>query len=193
MICLNNYQKNICNIIYSILNNNIIETKFDCNDGFIKMNDLFEKKIIENINIEEFKFLVLNDEKKRFVLTIKNNSYYIKTINSYFLNVDDFDYTVLLKVIIEPCTYCAYLVKKEYIESICTNGISKVLQKYIVLINEEKQLVEHMNIYNKLIIIDMERCMIDGIKFFKYFNGEILTNGNNGVISTKYFLDITDV
>jgi 2'-phosphotransferase len=42
------------------------------------------------------------------------------------------------------------------------------------------------------IFIDPEPCLSDGIDFFLSANGVVLTDGVNGILSTKYFQSVKD-
>ena len=55
-------------------------------------------------------------------------------------------------------------------------------------VSEDSKVVSGMRSNcNILIYIDMELAMKDGIKFFKSKNNVVLTEGINGILSTKYF------
>jgi 2'-phosphotransferase len=43
---------------------------------------------------------------------------------------------------------------------------------------------------NRIILIDMEQCMSDGMIFYRSANNVILTEGINGVIGPKYFTEL---
>lgn len=94
------------------------------------------------------------------------------------------------ELITEPLEYCVHGTEKKYIQSIKKSGLNRMARKHIHLvseINEDAQTSGYKNKSDMLIFINMQKCMENGIKFYKSKNNVILTEGINGVIPPEYF------
>jgi 2'-phosphotransferase len=154
-----------------ILRHNIIDSGLTCDcNGYVKVNDLISKKMIEPISVDDLIYIVENNDKQRFSLTKKDNEYYIKANQGHSLQVGNLIESGSLELLTEPLSYCAHGTEKKFIESICSNGLNRMLRKHIHFVGEtiEKNSTPRSGFKKKsdtIILIDMERCMQDGILF----------------------------
>lgn len=178
-----------------ILRHDIINAGLLCDSsGYVKVSDLFSKKLIATISIEELVIIVESNDKKRLLLLKKNDEYYIKANQGHSSSVgnliNDAD---AMEVLVEPLPYCAHGTEVKFIDSICANGLNRMSRKHIHLIGEpvkEEQTSGFKNKSDKIILIDMEKCMNDGMIFYRSANNVVLTEGINGIIESKYFLKL---
>jgi 2'-phosphotransferase len=180
-----------------ILRHGIQTLDLDCDlNGYVKVNELFSRKLIKTNNIDEIKYIVDSNEKKRFSLILKNNEYYIRANQGHSLEVGKLiDDEVTLEKIDNPIEIF-HGTEKKYIDSIVENGLNRGSRKHIHLVSEiekEKQTSGFKNISNRIIIVNMKKCMEDGMIFYKSENNVILTEGFDGVIDSKYFIDIIEI
>jgi 2'-phosphotransferase len=176
-----------------ILRHDIINSGLTCDsNGYVKVNDLIIKNIIST-TIDEIKLIVENNDKKRFLIVQINNEYYIKANQGHSLSVGNLiDDGTALELLTEPLLYCAHGTEEKYIESIYKTGLNRGLRKHIHLvseINKEKQTSGFKNKSDRIILIDMKECMKVGIVFYKSANDVILTEGIDGIIDSKYFIN----
>jgi 2'-phosphotransferase len=177
-----------------VLRHGIVENRLTCNaEGYVKVKDLFDKHIID-VTIEQLQYIVENSEKKRFSLIYQNNEYFIKANQGHSLEVGTLiDDDVALEQITEPCDFCAHGTEEKYIQAIRNKGLCRMNRKHIHMVNEiskKKQISGYKSKSNCIVVINMLQCMNDGMVFYKSANGVILTEGFNGVIHPKYFIDI---
>jgi 2'-phosphotransferase len=181
-----------------ILRHDIVNSGLICDsNGYVKVNDLIAKKLIEQITIDELNLIVENNDKKRFLLIQKNNEYYIKANQGHSLAVGNLiDDDITMELLTEPLLYCAHGTEKKYIESIYKNGLNRGLRKHIHLVGEiikERQTSGFKSKSDRIILIDMDQCMKTGIIFYRSANNVILTEGIDGVIDPKYFIKLISV
>ena len=192
-----------------LLRHDIINSGLKCDsNGYVNVKELIDKKLIDFIDIDELQYIVENNDKKRFSLMEDNGEYYIKANQGHSLKVGELimdDHA--LELITEPYNFCAHGTEEKYIESICENGLNRGLRKHIHCVSEiinkdvsyglglssknfsnDKQISGFKKKSDRLIIIDMKKCMNDGMLFYKSSNNVILTEGFDGIIDPKYFL-----
>jgi len=178
-----------------ILRHDIVNSGLDCDlSGYVKVKDLLYKKLIDPIDDLELMYIVENNDKKRLSLILQNDEYYIKANQGHSLKVGNLiNDNYSLQLVNEPYDFCAHGTEEKYIELISKNGLNRCLRKHIHLvseINKEKQISGFKKKSNYIIVINMDKCMKDGMIFYKSENNVILTEGFDGVIDPKYFLDI---
>jgi 2'-phosphotransferase len=102
----------------------------------------------------------------------------------------------LLKQIKKKDYYAKGGTENKFIESIIKNGLSRRNRKHIHFVNDieqDKIISGYKKKSNVKIIIDMKKCMENGIKFYRSSNNVILSEGINGIIDSQYFIDIEDI
>jgi RNA:NAD 2'-phosphotransferase (TPT1/KptA family) len=161
---LSKKQTQIGKKLFFILRHDIVNSGLECDSsGYVKVNDLITKKLIEYITIDELKQIVENNDKKRFLLVQINNEYYIKANQGHSLSVGNLiDDDTTLELLTEPLLYCAHGTEEKYIESIYKNGLNRGLRKHIHLVDEimkEKQTSGFKNKSDRIILINMDQCI----------------------------------
>lgn len=187
----------ISKTLSSILRHNIVKLGIKCdNQGFVKVSDLFTRKLV-TCNMDELIRVVNNSDKQRFVLENRNGEYYIKANQGHSKEVGDLieDETALLPIT-EPLPFCAHGTEKRFLSSIREHGLKRMSRKHIHMVSEvckKQQISGFKSVSDTIIVIDMNSCMKDGMKFYKSKNGVILTEGIDGTIDPKYFLEIRNL
>ena len=180
-----------------ILRHNIINSGLKCDSyGYVKVNDLISNKLIEPITIEDLIFVVENNDKQRFSLVKKNDEYYIKANQGHSLQVGNLiKDNIALELLVKPLSYCAHGTEEQFITSIYKNVLNRISRKHIHLVGEIMQGSLTSGFKNKsdrIILINMEECMKDGMCFYRSENNVILTEGIDGIIESKYFISSLD-
>lgn len=182
----------------SILRHNLINLGLNCDEqGFVKVSDLVAKGLI-SCTIDELKAVVDSSEKQRFALEHRGDEdYFIKANQGHSADVGALlGDEVCLEPIVEPLPFCAHGTERRFLETINQRGLHRMKRKHIHFVSEIKP-TEQVSGFkaksNTIIVIDMQECMKDGMKFFKSANGVILTEGFDGWVDAKYFLDVTDL
>jgi RNA:NAD 2'-phosphotransferase (TPT1/KptA family) len=87
-----------------ILRHDIMNAGLECDSsGYDRVSDLFSKKLIESITLEELNIIVETNDKKRFLLIKKGDEYYIKANQGHSLGVGNLIKDAdALEVIVEP-------------------------------------------------------------------------------------------
>lgn len=178
-----------------ILRHKIIDYNFEVtNQGYVKIDDIFNLKLKEfkNINYEDIHRIVEESDKKRFEINIVNNILYIRATQGHNIDVgnlinDDVSFEKLEYPV--NLRYIYHGTQKEHINLILQNGLNRMNRKHIHFvdnINVEDQISGFRQSSNTIICIDINKCLLDDIIFYKSSNGVILTEGINGIIPTKY-------
>ena len=178
-----------------VLRHQIVEYNLPMDSkGYVEFNDIMKLNLkeLKNITLEDINKIVETNEKKRLEIKHENNKLYIKVAQGHNKNVGALinDSDALEELTLEyPVQYVYHGTQKKFISSILINGLNRMERKHIHLvqnIERDKQISGFKNISNVIIAVDIKKCMEDGIKFFKSSNGVILTEGNNGIIESKY-------
>jgi 2'-phosphotransferase len=182
-----------------ILRHKIIDYNLEItNKGYVKIDDIFnlELKEFKNINYEDIHRIVQESDKKRFEINIFDNILYIRATQGHNTDVgnlinDDMalqklEYPINMK-------YIFHGTKTEFIESILQNGLKRMNRKHIHFVdnlNVDEQISGFRQSSNIILCIDINKCLLDDIIFYKSSNGVILTEGINGIIPCKYISKI---
>lgn len=187
-----------------ILRHKIVYYNLIMNDeGYVKVTDIYRLKLndLKNINNNDINQIVETNEKKRFELKIINEELFIRATQGHHTNVGQFinDSKSLTKITlsdnIESNIFIYHGTKKEYLNSIIKYGLNRMNRKHIHFvenINKDKQTSGFKNASDIILKIDMKLCIEDGIIFYKSSNNVILTEGINGLISSKYIIEIIE-
>jgi 2'-phosphotransferase len=179
--------------LVKILRHQIRFYGLNCDErGFVCVDDIF--KYVPDLTIDKLINIVDTNSKKRLELINNNNKYYIRAVQGHNKVVGSLiNNDIAFELIVKPLNYCIHGTERQYIESIKKNGLNRMSRKHIHFvseINENKQTSGYKNKSDVLIFIDMNKCMDDGIKFYKSKNNVILSEGINGIILPKYFKSI---
>lgn len=168
------------------------------NRGFVKLDDILNLKLKELINItyDDICNIVESNEKKRLELETIDNIIYIRATQGHNNIVGSFinDEEALEKI--EYPTNIKYIyhgTQHEHISSILNNGLKKMNRKHIHFvenINKKEQISGFRKKSDSIICVDINKCLSDGIVFYKSSNDVILTEGINGIIPNNYIVKI---
>jgi len=168
--------------------------------GFVSVDQLLALglKEFEGITYDDIIAIVNSNEKKRFELInndadgnllIRATQGHSKEIG---MIIDDEE---ALEKIEEPLENLFHGTEEEFLQSILMNGLKRMKRKHIHFvetIHEDQQTSGFKSKSNKILKIDMAKCMEDGIAFFKSSNGVILTEGFDGIIPPEYIFEVID-
>lgn len=172
-----------------ILRHQAIKRNIHIDDsGWIKLNDILKCNEFKNTSLDDIKYIVDNNEKKRFTLELRNETYFIRANQGHTINsVKD----ELLLIEIKP-GYINNVVhstfRKNY-DLIKLNGLCRMSRNHIHFAKSKdvsSGIRKNAEVY---IYIDVNKAMDAGIKFYESSNGVILSPGigEDGFISTEYF------
>jgi 2'-phosphotransferase len=164
------------------------------NCGYVKLNDILQ------LNLEEFKDITLDDidnivdsnDKKRLQTIVKDNEIYIRATQGHSKEVGSLinDKYALEEIPIDTSIlYIYHGTKNKYLESIKTTGLIRMSRKHIHFVEDlerDKQISGFKKESDLILKVDLKKCMIDGMKFYKSNNNVILTEGFDGIIPPNY-------
>ncbi|KAF0554876.1 putative tRNA 2-phosphotransferase [Gigaspora margarita] len=168
-------------------------------DGYVKLDDLLKLPRFKRTTFEDIKFVVDNNDKKRFTLTQEvsdddASSWWIRANQGHSIEVKNLE----LEEITDPLQFPevihgTYLRNWKNIES---EGLSKMARNHIHLatglFGTESVISGMRKNCDLFIYINLSKAMEDGIRFFRSANEVILTEGVNGLLNPKYFLKVVD-
>lgn len=98
-----------------------------------------------------------------------------------------------MKQIIIPIDNVFHGTYSKYLDNIMSSGINKMSRKHIHISNGINAISGKRKDCNVLIYINMGKAMNDGMLFYESENEVILTEGFNGIIDPKYFLQVVNI
>jgi 2'-phosphotransferase len=211
----NNSDKNISKTMSWILRHGLgqLGLKPD-NLGRIPLETLLNLNQMKKLNVSEdlVRHIVETSDKKRFNLEQVDGIWLIganqglSEPHKNFCETKNFirghskdignkiDNSKLMELIIKPLDLCVHGTYKKNIEQIKATGLKTMSRTHIHMAtgfpNDNKVVSGARNSANAFVLIDMEKAMNDGIKFYKSANGVILTEGIEGTLESKYFKQI---
>lgn len=164
-------------------------------NGYILIDDLI-KWINENtenkINEDILKFIVENNDKKRFEISEDNID--IRASQGHSIETIKNDKLLRELKLDDGYTECYHGTKKCNVDSIKKNGLSKMerhaIHFSIVKKNDVMVISGIRNNSDAVITIDIIKAMNDGIKFYISNNEVILSEGIYGIMPSEYFKSI---
>ena len=179
--------------LVQILRHQIIDFNLKIDDkGFVNLDDIFNLNLKEliNINLDDVKYIVQVNEKKRLEIKFENDIIYIRAVQGHNEKTGSLiQDEISLEPILFSTNFIYHGTKKQYLDSILQNGLNKMNRKHIHFvenINKDKQISGFKKESDVILTIDIKKCICDGIKFYKSSNNVILTEGLNGIVSSKY-------
>lgn len=180
-----------------ILRHQIVELDLTCDGrGFVAVNDIFQSKRIKipRASMEDIQLIVSENTKKRLELDEREGVWYIRAVQGHNKDVGDILCAeAAFEVIIHPLPFCAHGTESRFVSSIQTEGLKRMSRQHIHLVSEIHE-DRHTSGYkarsNAIVVIDMARCMADGIVFLLAANGVVLTEGIGGCIPPQYILEV---
>ncbi len=165
-------------------------------DGYVLVKDLLALPKFKDVKYDDIKYVVDNNDKKRFSLKEQNGKYYIRANQGHsgaMASVVETD--KLLTKIEVPQPICVHGTTREAWSKIKKHGLNKMKRMHIHfavgLAHDDEVISGYRKNSEVLIYIDMEKAMNDGIEFYMSDNRVILTEGVNGVLDPKYFKEVT--
>jgi 2'-phosphotransferase len=156
-------------------------------EGFV----LLDKLGLENVSLDTIKEIVKTSNKSRFTLKEVDGQFYIRANQGHSKEIgDQLNDSKVLTKIAEPIDGIFHGTYIEHLESIEEKGLSRMARKHIHLAKSKDAKSGKRQDCTVIIYVDMKSAMADGIKFYESENGVILTEGINGILSTKYFSKI---
>ena len=172
-----------------ILRHQAIQRNIHIDDsGWIKLNDILKCNEFKNTSLDDIKYIVDNNEKKRFTLELRNETYFIRANQGHTINSVK-DELLLIEIkqgYIDNVVHSTF--RKNY-ELIKLNGLCRMSRNHIHFAKSKdvsSGIRKNAEVY---IYVDVNKAMEAGIKFYESSNGVILSPGigEDGFISTEYF------
>ena len=172
-----------------ILRHQAIQRNIHIDDsGWIKLDDILKCNEFKNTSLDDIKYIVDNNEKKRFTLELRNETYFIRANQGHTINSVK-DELLLIEIkqgYIDNVVHSTF--RKNY-ELIKLNGLCRMSRNHIHFAKSKdvsSGIRKNAEVY---IYVDVNKAMEAGIKFYESSNGVILSPGigEDGFISTEYF------
>ena len=172
-----------------ILRHQAIQRNIHIDDsGWIKLDDILKCNEFKNTSLDDIKYIVENNEKKRFTLELRNETYFIRANQGHTINSVK-DELLLIEIkqgYIDNVVHSTF--RKNY-ELIKLNGLCRMSRNHIHFAKSKdvsSGIRKNAEVY---IYVDVNKAMEAGIKFYESSNGVILSPGigEDGFISTEYF------
>lgn len=188
--------------LVKILRHKIVDIGLSCDSrGFVSVGDLFANhqsgmSRFRDLRIpEDLQRIVDSNEKKRLELECREDGqYYIRAVQGHSANVGErLDSEQAFESITEPLEFCAHGTEQRFADSIMAEGLKRMSRQHIHLvaeIHEDRQVSGYKKKSNAVVVIDMAKCLRDGMRFVRAANGVILTEGFDGVIPPEYIKEI---
>lgn len=188
--------------LVKILRHKIVDIGLSCDSrGFVSVRDLFANRQsgmsrFNDLRIpEDLERIVESNEKKRLEIECREDGqYYIRAVQGHSANVGErLDAEQAFESITKPLEFCAHGTEERFADSIMAEGLKRMSRQHIHLvaeIHEDRQVSGYKKKSNAVVVIDMAKCLRDGMKFVRAANGVILTEGFDGVIPPEYIKEI---
>lgn len=163
-------------------------------EGFILVSEILNSKGFETISVDDIQRIVLNNDKQRFTLR-KNGSGLLEVRANQGHSIHNVTKLELIPITnsgqVEAIIHGTYF---KFWDSIKQEGLFRGRRNHI---HFAERLPGNTNISGIrksaeiYIYIDLIKCLVDGLLFFKSSNHVILSSGNeHGYIKPKYFLKV---
>lgn len=152
-------------------------------EAYVLLDDVMKLPEMKNVSVNDVKYVVHNNDKKRYTLIEKTNNYdkklYIRANQGHCKEVGDkINDSLLLTKMTTHIPVCVHGTNKKSWEIIKTAGLSPMARKYIHLASglpHDNSVISGMRRSAKVIIyIDMEKALTRGKTFYLSTNGVIL-------------------
>lgn len=154
-------------------------------EGFISVDEIIKRK---GYNLDQIKFVVENNDKKRFYLKEVEGKYFIRANQGHTVVVENLE----LKPILDPkeIPVAVHGTNFNAWEQIKIKGLSRMSRNHIHLASGEfgdPGVISGVRKSAKIMVfIDTAKAMNAGMKFFLSTNGVILTEGFDGIIPPEF-------
>jgi 2'-phosphotransferase len=162
------------------------------NGGFIKITDLLKMNDLNGVTFDMLKYIVDNNDKKRF--EISDDNMYVRAVQGHSMNVVKTEELLRELTIDDNIIECYHGTNKNLISLIMKNGLNKMKRNHVHFSIGQKHdddVISGMrNSSNATIVLDLEGAMNDGIKFYISQNNVILSAGIDGIVPAKYIKNV---
>ncbi|KAF4593119.1 hypothetical protein EYR38_008829 [Pleurotus pulmonarius] len=161
-------------------------------DGYVKVTDLLANSRLKELTLESLKDLVDKDAKSRYhLMSDDDDVWWIRANQGHSMKEVKLDLQPILAISDIPTGVAVHGTNLQAWTQIAEQGLSKMKRNHIHLAQGlvDEGVVSGMRKSSAiLILIDVEKALGDGIKFFLSANGVVLTEGDErGYLDPKYF------
>ncbi|KAF7298953.1 putative tRNA 2'-phosphotransferase [Mycena indigotica] len=161
-------------------------------DGFVKVTDLLANPRVVPLDHAQLQEMVKADAKQRFALIEEESVWWIRANQGHSMKaVKELELKPILSISDIPTKIAVHGTTNAAWDLIAAQGLSKMKRNHIHLAQgiANENVVSGMRKSSQILIfVDIERALVDGIKFSLSDNGVILTEGDErGILPTKYF------
>lgn len=163
-------------------------------EGYVSVDSVLNLYRFKDANIRMIHEIVKADSKQRFDLEQRSDGYYIRCNQGHSgRNAEMIDISKSCTLITTPPALCIHGTTREAWESIKATGLKPMSRSHIHFakgrLGDEGVISGYRPTSSKEIVLNCELFMRDGGKLYMSKNGVILTDGINGVIHPRYFLE----
>ncbi|KAJ3052665.1 hypothetical protein HK097_005903 [Rhizophlyctis rosea] len=175
-------------------------------DGYALVDDVLRHNRLKGITLETLIHIVDTNDKKRYTLkteqvTIEVNGeavtkdvYYIRANQGHSITTVEVEMQEITSPSDAPIV--VHGTYRKFWPSIAREGLKAMSRQHIHFASgkfgEEGVTSGMRKNCDLFIYVDLTKALDDGIKFLRSANGVILSAGNDGVLSPKYFLKVED-
>ncbi|KAF9499556.1 hypothetical protein BDN71DRAFT_1441687 [Pleurotus eryngii] len=164
-------------------------------DGYVNVADLLANSRLKELTLEMLKDLVDKDAKSRYHLMSDDDQvWWIRANQGHSIKEVKLDLQPVLAISDIPTGVAVHGTSLRAWKQIAEQGLSKMSRNHIHLAQglADEGVVSGMRKSSEiLILIDVEKALGDGIKFFLSANGIVLTEGDaRGFLDPKYFKQV---
>lgn len=164
-------------------------------DAYVMLSDVMAQPEFSELSVADIEYIVNTNSKKRYSLLDENGTLFIKANQGHSAGIgEQIDQTQAFEIITTPFAKCIHGTDRKSWKLIEKTGLKRMARQHIHFTRSEPSdqtvISGARSSSTVLIYIDMERAMNDGIVFYLSSNGVILTEGVDGILDPKYFLDV---
>ena len=172
-----------------ILRHQAIQRNIHIDDsGWVKLNDILKCNEFKKTSLNDIKYIVDNNEKKRFALELRNDEYFIRANQGHTINTIK-DELLLNEIKLGYINYVVHSTFRKNYDLIKLNGLCRMSRNHIHFAKSKEVssgIRKNAEVY---IYVDVNKAIEGGIKFYESDNGVILSPGigKDGIIPIEYF------
>lgn len=172
-----------------ILRHQAIQRNIHIDDsGWVKLNDILKCNEFKKTSLNDIKYIVDNNEKKRFALELRNEEYFIRANQGHTINTVK-DELLLNEIKLDYINNVVHSTFRKNYDLIKLSGLCRMSRNHIHFAkskNVSSGIRKNAEVY---IYVDVNKAIKAGIKFYESDNGVILSPGigKDGIIPTEYF------
>jgi len=162
-------------------------------NGFCKVKDILALKKIKHARytLEHIKYIVDNNDKKRYALKEIDGVVYIRANQGHSVEVEDLELKEIKSLDDLPNKTILHGTYYNSWETIKKEGLNKMNRTHIHFaigdVDDNKVVSGRRNSCQVLIYLNVEKCLQDKIPLLLSANNVVLSTGIDGVIPPKYF------